>query len=105
MKDLTKQIEEAAKIAAGFKDKDPNDSDERYYNNHNCVKYDYWKNGALSIEAKEYWQQRMYSEEEVKQLFEIFKIQFSLHKNIQILNTELKIGLNKIKRNNHEHNF
>jgi len=32
----------------------------------------------------------MYSEEEVKQLFETFKIQFSLHRNIQVLNTEFE---------------
>lgn len=44
--------------------------------------------GALSPEAKEYWQHGMYSEEEVLRLFELFKIEFAWHRNIQILNHE-----------------
>jgi len=50
MEELEQKIELAARTAAGFERKDPNNEDERYYNNHNCVKYDFWKAGAQFVQ-------------------------------------------------------
>lgn len=59
MKDLEKQIEEAALR----REKVLNGSLTRA-----------WKDGALSHEAKEYWQQGLYTEKEVKDLIHGFHI-------------------------------
>lgn len=47
-----KEIEEAAKVAAGFDKNKKIDYDERYYNTSGCAKYDSFKSGALFTEQK-----------------------------------------------------
>lgn len=51
-----------------------------------------WKRGALSPEAKEYWQQGMYSEEDVKRL-----ILSALKEDWNLINPNEWFELNKNK--------
>lgn len=64
MEDLEKKIKEAARKAVGL----PIGFDyeeEAYYNSQKIHRYDTFIQATLSPEAKEYWQQGMYTEEEV----------------------------------------
>lgn len=49
-------IDVAAKLHAGFPKDKIIDYDERYYQSNKCDKYDSFIKGALSLEAKKYWE-------------------------------------------------
>lgn len=58
------KIKEAARKYINLKD-NFDEEEERYYNSNNMSKYDAFIIGAESPEAKEYWQQGMYTDDEV----------------------------------------
>ena len=63
-------LEAAAKKYSGIA-YDRNDYEERYYNQEGCDKYDGF------IEGAKWQQERMYSEEEVKQIIDLTLIEYS----------------------------
>lgn len=73
-KDLEKKIEEAARIRSKLKE-GFDVGEERYYNSQALDNYHSFIEGAKSFEAKEYWQQGMYTEEEVKALLNKYLIE------------------------------
>lgn len=65
MEDLEKQIEKAAEKYI-FQNTKLEGSEDHFINfSGGSFEKDCWINGAKSLEAKQYWQQGMYSEEEV----------------------------------------
>ena len=94
MKDLEKQIEEA-----GFQ------YNKRLYNPEVSSEEAIYINledafieGAKSEAAKEYWQQGMYSEEDLYEILNKFRKEFSLHRGIQIMDFDIKNFIEQNKK-------
>lgn len=89
MKDLEKQIEDAA---LNYSLKSVNE-EAQLYKGISFIK------GAKSLEAKEYWQQGMYSEEDLYEILNKFRKEFSLHRGIQIMDFDIKNFIEQNKKN------
>lgn len=96
MEEIEKKIEEAAENFI-VKNTKPNNVDlEDHFVNFSGGSFekDCWISGAKSEAAKQYWQQGMYSEEEVKELL----IKCLAYTNISILGKEFENWFNKNKK-------
>lgn len=97
MEDSEEQIERLAlrlsNLQAGF-----NRQEEEYYQSEKVRIYDLTKQVVKSPEAKEYWQQGMYTEVEVLNLFKQFRNDFSIHRNVQIMDFEFNEWFNQNKK-------
>lgn len=69
MEDIEKKIEEYALKLSGLKPRFDR-QEEEYYQSEKVKIYDLVRQVIKSPEAKEYWQQGMYSEEQIIELFD-----------------------------------
>jgi len=84
MKDIERQIEiDSYAYVASFKiDDNSNRIGEAF------------RRGAKSQAAKEFWQQGMYTKEDLYDILNNFRKQFSLHRGIQIMDFDIKEFIN-----------